>query len=302
MTNMTLIEYIKYRRLMLSYKYLLEHKPVDISGAIFISGFDNQQSYTDKVREVFGNPPKRAADVNNIELFVNALYWDDISCENAIEEPEMLGAENMEKETRFGIDLKTYEKMQKALALEELYGFEKHFSDFAFSFSENHDVSLDDSFSYVDSLRDFGVCHLSYDEDDENCVNSSPEEELIRFGEDEFYVTMFFTHGISISGAHELMEIYHVCEEDIVTEDTVFLRQLLKMDMEISFNYAKRAYNYFKNNASKQYNRADWEHYWRMVGLDTHFEIAFSELEGGHGCGMRWDNLNTDIDYWVDEY
>ncbi len=56
-TGSTAIDYIRRRKLMAAYKYLITDKSPDIQTAISYTDYDNQSSFTTAFRKIFDLPP-----------------------------------------------------------------------------------------------------------------------------------------------------------------------------------------------------------------------------------------------------
>ncbi len=83
MTGDTALYYIKKRKLMAAYLYLIsasDNKPKSaITEAIEISGMDNHSSFCKKFGEVFPITPKEAFMRRDLSLYVVPLTWSMIS-------------------------------------------------------------------------------------------------------------------------------------------------------------------------------------------------------------------------------
>lgn len=148
LTGMTLVSYVKERKLMYAYEKLIAQEDPDMQEIIDISGYDNQASFCKKFKERFAITPQDANREKDPSLLESPKKWDLISADKRENIPVI--SESKEK-TKFGVSQEQMKKISECYNLEALYEFRDYQSEMAFRLSEMHpDVKLRDIFEYVD--------------------------------------------------------------------------------------------------------------------------------------------------------
>ncbi len=78
-TGSTAIDYIRKRKLMAAYKYLITDENPDIQTALSFTDYDNQSSFTTAFRKIFDMPPGGAMTLKDQSKWEEALTWDIIT-------------------------------------------------------------------------------------------------------------------------------------------------------------------------------------------------------------------------------
>lgn len=76
-----LLNYIRQRKMMAAYRYLVSGDSMDITGAVDIADLGTHSSFDRGFKKAFGITPKEAYRNKDLSLFVQPLTWDVISCE-----------------------------------------------------------------------------------------------------------------------------------------------------------------------------------------------------------------------------
>jgi len=262
MAGTTLLDYIRERKLIASYNYLVSGNRFDVRTAYEIAGYESQQGYNKRFAKRFGMSPKKAFKRKALDLCTPASTWSYISCDNSILTDEKGENAAVDKETVFGLSTEQYELVSEVFELSVKYGFEKVFSQFACAFAEKNCMSLADAFRYTDSLRRSGIGVEDVDDD-----VITPEEELSIWGYDPYYISMFFEWGYSVSDAFDIEE--KLCREDdeILTLDKKMVADFLSLDEcdDIDFDMYESAYNYYNQKIAEIDKKPEWDLYLRHI-------------------------------------
>ncbi len=263
MTGTTLISYIKNRRLMASYKYLIESPKWDIQQAIAISGMSDQSSYGKKFTRVFAVSPKEAYKNKDRSLCAPPLTWDAVSCcKNNINteggKPNMTNARTM-----FDIPQSHCENAVQVSALENLYGLGPLLTEVAVKISEDLNVSLSDAFKYADSLHEFGGdfstdgCTVIID----GVISPlpSPKEYLEQVAFDPFVQFVFFKCNLAVETAYDLLDRTGLSENTLMTYDPNVLRAYASSEMESTLlSHFQKVHEFLKGHRSDYFTGAEF--------------------------------------------
>lgn len=286
MTGDTLLNYIKSRKLMAAYKYLIESQQLDIESAIVISGFDNQSSFTKKFSAYFNLTPKEAFYKKDKSLYVEPLTWDTVSCDTDYSTTDTGESSLMKEVMRFGIPQHQYSKVIQAHELEELYGFSPFLSQLAFELSENLKISLREVFAFVDEIRDYEQFHA-----EDHADRLGEEVDLPRMlssikesAQDPYMQFMYFKCDIHPDQAHEMLyERFQMTKKEIILQDPTIIREFTKTGYMskgyMPFDFFKAAYIYYMENANAQYSDEEYDEYIDLLHGGFSKEEAFDELE-----------------------
>lgn len=280
LTGSTLRDYIKERKLMAAYRYLITEKNPNISFAVDISGFDNHSSFTKKFSARFGMPPKEASCKKDKSLLTDPLTWNEISCDTACPTVAEEEVEQMEEKRRFGISQEQYVKIMEASELEAVYGFEPMFSQAAFELAESLGLPMKETFKFVDELHELG--------DDFSDEDSG--ERLCRLVSDPFMQFMFFKCDLSVDLTFITMDRIPLSEEDIMQLDPVLIYTYAHIP-EMRFNYFKEAFDYYVIHADQNYTDIDFDEYVDMICREIPKEIAFSNLLPMGDCDIAGSKM-----------
>ena len=75
LTGKSVNNYIKERKMMSAYKYILDDDEFDVSIAVEISGLGDQPSFNHKFKHMFHITPKQAFERKNYSLYKKRLSW-----------------------------------------------------------------------------------------------------------------------------------------------------------------------------------------------------------------------------------
>ena len=284
-TDETLLQYIKTRKLMAAYKYLLEADPSKISSpraisyAVSISGYDNQNSFTKKFSQFFNKlTPKEAFLKKDLSLLTEPLTWAVVSDESALTLSNKEEDLPMVNTLKFGISQEQYTKVIEAHEFSLLYNLPEMFNQVAFEISEQLGVTMKNAFAYADSLYDYGD-EFSYDPDPEEDEEQleDPEDELREVAFDPFVQFAFFKCHLSVYAAYELRDRLCFSEDSIMTMDPKLLHAFAQT-YDMNFNFFKQAYEYYQQHATDNFTKEQLERYIDLLEINTPIEIAFREI------------------------
>lgn len=286
MTGDTLLQYIKMRKLMAAYRFLIDAdvrkitSTNAISNAVAISGYDNQNSFTKKFSAFFGLSPKEAFLKKDYSLLSEPLTWDSISCDTNHSKTNEKEVSQMASTMKFGILQEQYDKAIEAYELETLYGLPPMFSKIAFDLAERQSVSLKDAFAFADSLYDYGgdFSKEGLDPEIADMYSDDPEENIKAIAFDPYIQFMFFQCKLSVSSAYELsMFRLPISEEEAMKMDPRMLHEFARAE-NIEFYFFKSAYEYYEKHADDDYSDEDFDKYIDLLYRDIPKEIAFEEI------------------------
>lgn len=287
MTGQTLRQYIRQRKLMAAYQFLIEADTAKVSSAsaistaVAISGYDNQNSFTKRFSSAFLLSPKEAYLKKDFSLLTGPATWDVISGEDDASPNRQEGSNSMNTTIKFGISQDQYERVLEAHDLELLYGFSPAVSQAAFDLSEQLNLSLKDAFAYTDSLQEFfgdmNDCLKDISDSDKSSLPNLAE--MIRNAAVDPYVQfIYFSCGLSASAAFALEGSYLTpSPEELMKQDPHLLRAFLRTT-EMSFSYFKAAYMYYTAHADSSYGDDCFNEYLDLLHLGWPKEEAFDHL------------------------
>ena len=275
LTGYTLLDYIKCRKMMAAYRYLISTKKRDIEGAIGISGLGDHSAFDKKFSKYFNMTPKEAHQKKNKSLLTKPLTWDEISCDMTCPTLEEEEVEQMEKKSRFGISQEQYAKVMEASELEAVYGFEPMFSQVAFELADSLKLPMEDTFRFVDSLRDFGGDFN--DDDPEEPDGKTPEERLRELAFNHFIQFMYFERGLSIDLICVTLDRVSLSKEELMQLSPDLIRAYAYTE-NLQFVYFKKAYEYYKCHADDSYTEEEYDMYIDLICMGRPIEEAFGIL------------------------
>jgi AraC-like DNA-binding protein len=295
LTDYTTQSYIKERKMMASYRCLLQGDRLRIAEVLDISGFDSQSAFNKKFQAMFHCSPTEAFQAKDESRITAPLLWDAISCNTAPPPAAERQDETMEENTIFGITQAQYSFISKAIELSERYNFSKPFSDYAFALTQEAGYSPEDAFRFVESIRE------NLDDPSEEPYTEEEAESLLHsYGDDPYYRHMFFVLGISVYGAEELQLRVGLVASDVLTiSDPGLFREYLKTD-DMSFWYFYAAYEYYKAHTNGNYTDKDFDNYVDYLCVGMPYQEAFDEIWPSEDDGSYedyYEDNKLDEDY-----
>ncbi len=275
LTDMAPSDYITQRKLNAAYVDLVVNGN-GIAHAVGIAGYNDQSAFSKAFKRQFDMTPREAQKRKDLTLITPPITWDDLSggrtSETNVTE-EKPGVGNL----IFGVSEVSFEKIEKVLELEAFYGFKRMFSKYAFKLSESSGKSLEDCFSYAESLREF--CG-DFDKGFED--NLSPDERLQECGDDKNYQELFFSRGISVEMSWYLLECQLINKEEIMSCDpkAIVYYPGFEEGVEISFSYFVRAYNYYVEHFDIDRTEESFERYLDYITAGYPIEVSFDIIFG----------------------
>ncbi len=291
LTGDTMLDYIKERKLMASYRYLVEDGKPSILKATEIAGFDNQCSFTKRFSQEFGMPPGEAIRRKDLSCVSGPLDWDAISSGSG-RGGWTAGTERpLEQEMVFGLPRDLYDRVMKASEQQNFYGFEPLFSRVAYELylaleedagetaaPEGH-RTMEDCFRFVDSIRSSysvdGELHMS------DRTPEQLEEEVRAVAESRFYRFMFFECGLSVSTTEYLMEDRIMpTEEELMEMDPMMIRAFSLSEEFVYFNFYffKKAYEAFTKVFDDVFHSEEFMRYLEYLDMNIPIETALEQV------------------------
>lgn len=286
MTGDTLKQYIKTRKLMAAYRFLVNTdvqkvtSAKAISIAIDIAGYDNQSSFTKRFSGFFHLSPKEAFLKKDYSLLTPPLTWDAISCDTDFSKTNGDEVSQMESTIKFGIPKEQYDKAIEAHELEILYGLPTVFSQIAFDLAEQQGVSLNDAFAFADSLHDFGgdFSKEGLEPEIAEMYSDNPEENIKAAANNPYIQFMFFQCGLSVSSAHELSQFrIPMSEKEIMEMDPRMLYEFAYAE-HMEFFFFKSAYEYYAEQTNDDHSSEDFDEYIDLLYRGIPKEVALEEI------------------------
>lgn len=291
LTGNTLRGYISERKMMASYKYLIQNDVRDIEHALEIAGYMDQPSYTKAFKLCFGIAPGEAYKKKDLSLYVEPLTWDAISNESAAS--PLLGKEQntMPEAKRFGISEAQYSKVAEAMELEAFYDFSPLMSEYAFGLAEKIGKSLPDAFRFVDSYRDYVIQHSEEDEDlAEDFPLVTKEQILHEYGDDPFYQKMFFERNISVETI-SYFETAHDATHDELLECDPEMLAAYSETFDMSFHFFMQAWKKYMEHTGGVYNPEQFQSYLEKLDEWMPIETALDAID----CELTDEELEDAI-------
>lgn len=251
MTGMSAYEYIKERRLMRAYRYLVQDEG-KMEFAIDYSGAETHSSFDKKFKERFGHAPGEVRAMRKMDLYDEPLTWEKISdgsfdCEG--------GKRTLEKQKsfKFGIEESKLNRYIETMTLQALYGLSEEETEEVFQFANEEKLEIAQAFK----------CYIAAKEG----LNENEKENLIKYARmlsqlcqtqsmgfeqaDEFVCSLF--HEININGY----------EEEPVCKLITYAKWKSNFLDYLDFC---TAYHYFWENGGED---GWWEYYTRNLGCAT---------------------------------
>lgn len=274
LTNNTLFEYIKNRKLMAAYDYLIAAEKPNMSKAIGIADYGDQPSFIRAFKKMFMCTPKEAVSRKDYSKLSPSLSWDMLSSDFTSASYDK-GTIIMQEKMIFGITEANFAKLSQALDLGAFYGFSTMFSNYAYDLAEKTGRSLEDTFAYVGSLREYGGDFTDDPED------KTPEEALREVGDNPTYQKLFFERRLDVSAVSELMFDYGATEDLLMqcNMEMINLFPGLASDEYMHFPYYIKAYEYYSERLPISVEDYYWyNRYLDELMTDTPIEYAFEDI------------------------
>lgn len=277
LTGNTLRAYISERKMMASYRFLIQGEKRRIEQALEIAGYRDQPGYTKAFARRFHMTPGEAFRKKDRSLCTGPLTWDALSREPGAALPA-IGESAAEPElTRFGIPEAQYRRASEAAELEAFYDFPPLLSQYAFELADRIGKPLKESFRFVDSFRDFiEPAPEAYDWPEEDRM--SPEEALHEYGDDPFVQRMFFERGVNLETIDHFQSFHDATEEELLECDPEMLAAYSET-CDMSFRFFMRAWRSYLEHTEGEYDPERFAVFLEAVDSGMPIETALEEAD-----------------------
>jgi AraC-like DNA-binding protein len=147
----TLIEYIRKRRLMASFKLLLNQEKLEIDPAIALSGLQNQSSFDKRFKQMFNMSPKEAHKIKDNSLYTSPIAWDDLSSDDVeIDESDRVS----KTEYMFGVSKEQYNNIVEYQENQALYDFDEVQCKVVYEFIEKTSLPIKVAFEITNKISE----------------------------------------------------------------------------------------------------------------------------------------------------
>lgn len=274
LTDSHIRTYIKERKMMAAYSYLIGWNKMRINDAVAISGKATASSFNRAFKDTFGITPSEAFRDKDETRIVPPLSWDDISCETEYPLTAEEEVEQMKDMNVFGIPKEQYERALEATDLAEFYGFERQESSVAFDLATALGQPLKATFRFVSELLEFG------DELDEETGLSHDDEDFLADAHDPLLQFLFFRCNLHVGAAYETIARLGLRPEEVMAKDPVTLH-IYANTPDVRFAFLENAMAYYYSRADEEYDDDNLESYIDMICSDIPKEVAFEHLIPG---------------------
>lgn len=269
LTGVSLVSYIKERKMMAAYKELITQKKFCVEKAVELSGYDTQSSFTKAFTRRFGIPPKDAHKQKDSDKLCPQLSWKALS-EEYNQEPEH--TENltinktesvMKKLLSIAVAnftesfLETYERLDSLVAL---YNFTEDQAIVAYEIAEKQHVDIADAFEYVDDY----------------CSSQS------WFHNPEYQAE-------DLDGNPR--EVIDVLREELLDEEMLYCRFILGLSADACSSVVSRLWSSFNRKTKSRYHAEDLDEIAASLcvlleGIPTETVLYYAQYfkENYHGC------------------
>lgn len=316
--DMTTLDYIKSRKLNLSYEYLVEDKKPDINKAIQISGLADQSAFTKKIKKEFGVTPKEAVKNKDRSALKAKMCWENID-KIKLSDSNFSETDDESEENIFGIDNNKYEEINEYMELKYLYQFDELQCKTAYYIYKEYGERLSEAFRFVDQFRydeyeidegklkeelnlppdyqfaaDSGdFCRLNREDYFEQFIKNCADNTELRY--------VFFRAEISsIFSAYQVIDKFHNAGVNDVTKVDINAIQICSYT-EMHAGYCIRALQYYKDNATDEYGEDAFDEYIERILENQPYEIAFSNIMRLKGWDDYEDVVLFDDDFEYNE-
>lgn len=308
--NMTTLDYIKSRKLNLSYEYLVKDKKPDINTAIQISGAADQSAFTKKIKKEFGVTPKEAVKNRDRSALKAKVCWENID-QFEVSDSNFSETDDENEENIFGIDQNKYEEINEYIELKYLYQFDELQGKTAYYIYKEYGERLSEAFRFVDQFQydeyeidegklkeelnlppdyqfaaDSGdFCRLNRKECFEKIVKNCADDP-------ELHYVFFRAEISSIFCAYRAIEKFHNVGVNDVTKVDINAIKICAYT-ELYAGYCIRAMQYYKDNATDEYGDDAFDEYIEYILENQPYETAFSNITRLKG----WDDCEDVVLY-----
>lgn len=141
------LDYIKQRRLMYAYKILIGQESFNVNDVLQIAGYDNQNSFGKKFKEVFNKSPLKAWKEKDMSIIREPLYWHEAESLHIDQKPADNNTVN--ENHMLGFDMATYNKFVEFQNYCSTYGVMKEQGEAAYIIAEKYHLELPKAFEYI---------------------------------------------------------------------------------------------------------------------------------------------------------
>ena len=272
-----------------------------IQDAIQISGLSDQPTFDKKFKKTFGMTPTEAYNKKDYSILTARLTWKGSSQIEVTERTKENNISDLSNDTVFGLARYRYEEVKEEIELQELYGFYELQSELAYYIYKTYDISLKDSFRFVDEyeyreytkeneekdeqeLKDFfglptdyqftpeeeEIPHLTREEYYEEIVKRDADDPEIRFA--------YFKVGVSsIYAIYHLIDKLHALGDNNITELEPKLIEMCAYE-DFDARFCKKAVAYYLENATDEYGDDAFEEYVGYLLNGQYIEDAFDNI------------------------
>lgn len=271
LTDIHIRAYIKERKMMAAYSYLISWNELRINDAVAISGKGTASSFNRAFKETFGITPSEAFRDKDETRIVPPLNWDVISCETEYPLAAEEEVEQMNNRNVFGIPKAQYDRALEATELAEFYEFEQQESNVAFDLATALEQPLKATFRFVSELLEFG------EDMDEETGLSHGEENFLADAHDPLLQFLFFKCNLPVCAAYETVARLGWRPEEIMAKDPVTLH-IYANTPDVRFAFLENAMSYYHSRADEEYDDNNLESYIDMICCGIPKETAFERL------------------------
>ena len=175
----SLNSYILGRKMMASYSFLIGSDKKNINGAVDISGYSDQPSYSKAFKKMFGLTPGEAFRMKDKSRVEPPISWAALSNHLIIQNNDEAEGDVMKEKTVFGVPESKYNTISEVLELEAFYGLPRVLSNYAYELHKSSGRSLKDCFRFAESVKE---CN---DYDNPKMYWKSPEEAIHEIADKE---------------------------------------------------------------------------------------------------------------------
>lgn len=279
-SNQTLLDYIKERKMMLAYESIIESEKFNAEKAISLSGLSDQATFNKKFKSVFNLTPTEAFKKRDFSLLKIKLSWNDLQTLNISSDLMARTSKPIVSKTIFGIDKSKFNELKEIVELQEVFGFNEFQSQAAYYIHATYDISLNDAFAFVDEFY--------YNEQDSvldpsDCSDREFDSfnffDRIKGAIDDYEVRyVYFECDIdSIYTVYNVINKLHNAGEEDVTKVDIDVINICAYE-EINVAYCKRAVEYFKEHATDKHGEDAFDEYIDMILCNKPIEIAFANI------------------------
>lgn len=277
MTDHSLLEYIKERKIMAACEYMLKNREKDMEEAIAISGLSDTSSFHRKFKKTFGITPGEALEKDCNTLLRPPEIWDNVAeTEKEGKRKPQTKSEYAKKDTVFDISEEQYRTILEAHELSVLYDLDLILSDQAFQFAKKHKYPLNQSFRYFSEI-------VSYAEDlkiNDDSINIMETVQLIAPCPDIQYLCFELNLPIHLAiKAGFRIRREHTDENPFNLRDLDPELILCFSEMNgMSFKYFKEQFDYYKEHTDNSYDDLNFEEYLQQICQNVPKEEALKNI------------------------